>query len=136
MRAKVTPAQSASLTYFKASEFKHPELVSYAFAVFLDDVRRAYGYPIQITNDARTAAENQALLPHGASLTSRHLYGEAVDIRFPPTSQHLWKLVSAVFKVAGDRAIELELVNSRLDQHVHIAFLPLGVTSKLLVKAD
>jgi len=130
----MTPAQAASLKFFKPTEWRHADLVSYAFAVYLDDVRREYGYPIVLTSDARTAAENAAASGH--SPTSRHLYGEAVDTRFPPTSQHLWKLVHAVFKVAGDRAIELELVNSTVDQHVHIAFLPLGQTSKLLVKAD
>jgi hypothetical protein len=69
-------------------------------------------------------------------VTSRHLVGQAVDMEFPPSSNHLWRLVEAVIKVAGERPIELELVNSAVDHHVHIAFLEPGRASKLLVKAD
>jgi peptidase M15-like protein len=130
----MTPEQAKTLKFFKWSEFKHPELFDYAFAVFIDQVRYEYGWPIVLTSDARTLAENNAASGH--SVTSRHLVGQAVDMEFPPSSNHLWRLVEAVIKVAGERPIELELVNSAVDHHVHIAFLEPGRASKLLVKAD
>jgi peptidase M15-like protein len=132
----MTPEQAKTLRFFKWSEFRHPELFDYSFAVFIDQVRYEYGWPIVLTNDARTPAENEALRSQGSAPNSRHLAGQAIDMEFPPSSNHLWRLVEAVMKVAGERPIELELVNSSVDTHVHIAFLEPGRASKLLVKAD
>lgn len=129
-----TLEQVKTLKWFKWAEFRHPELCDFQFLYFLDQVREEYGWPIRLTSDARTPEENVAASGH--SETSRHLVGQAVDMEFPPTSNHLWRLAEAVFKVAGERVIELELVNSAVDQHVHIAFLQPGRASKLLVKAD
>lgn len=126
----------SSLRWFHEREFKHFDLMDPTFLSFLDDVRDAYGWPITLTSDARTLAENDAA--SGSSPTSRHLVGEAVDMKYPPTAEHTWKLVAAVLDVARhyNRAIELELVHSARDQHVHLAFRPLGTTSKIIVAGD
>src|SRR5690348_10699290 len=105
-----TPEQFATLRWFKASEFHHPEGMDYSYLVFLDNVRAAYGFPIVLTSDFRTPAENAAA--SGSSPTSLHLIGRAVDCVFPPTAAHVWDLVRAVQAVAGTRACELELVAS------------------------
>ena len=130
----MTPEQGSTLRFFKWGEFHHPELMDYAFCVFLDHVRYEYGFPLVLTSDARTSAENAAASGHAAN--SRHLVGQAVDMVFPPTAQHLWQLVAAVFSVAGDRPVELELVHSAQDRHVHVAFLEAGKASTLIVAAD
>jgi len=124
-----------TLRWFQESEFKHPELMDSQFLVFLDDVRQAYGYPIELTSDGRTAAENAAA--PNSSPTSLHLIGRAIDTHFPPTAQHLWALVQAVQTVAGARACELELVYPN-DPHVHIGLWPdaSGRTSVLILQQD
>jgi uncharacterized protein YcbK (DUF882 family) len=131
-----TNEELESLRHFAPAEFHHGELMSIAYLRWLDEVRDRYAFPIQLTNDGRTQEENNALLRKGASPNSRHLVGEAVDITFPPTAYHLWRLVEAVFQVPAPRPIELELVNSSIDQHVHVAWMGPGRSNKLLVKAD
>jgi hypothetical protein len=129
----MTPEQGSTLRFFKWSEFHHPELMDYSFCVFLDHVRYEYGWPIALTSDARTPTENKEA---GGVTSSRHLVGQAVDIVFPLDAQHVWKLVAAIFAVAGERPIELELVHSAIDKHVHVAFLEAGKASTLIVAAD
>ena len=130
----MTPEQAESLLHFKASEFKHPELMDFAFCTFLDEVRDSYGFPIVLTNDGRTPAENDALRAQGSAPNSRHLAGQAVDMRLPPTSNHLWRLMEAIVQVAQglDKPIELELAQ----QHLHLAWLEPGRASKLFVSLD
>ena len=131
----MTPEQAETLLHFKWSEFKHADLMDFAFCTFLDEVRDAYGFPIVLTNDGRTPAENDALRAQGSAPNSRHLAGQAVDMRLPPTSNHLWRLVEAIVEAShkcSERAIELELAQ----QHLHLAWLEPGRASKLFVSAD
>jgi hypothetical protein len=130
----MTPEQAKTLKYFKWSEFRHPELCDYPFIVFLDQVRYEYGNPIVLTSDARTAAENEAASGHAEH--SRHLAGQAVDMKFPPTANHLWRLVESIVRVAGERAIELEIVWGPSDRHVHLGFLEPGKASRLIIATD
>jgi len=125
----MTPEQGVTLKHFKWREWKHPELMDFAFTQFLDAVRTEYGFPIVLTSDARTPAENAAA--SGSSPSSRHLVGQAVDIRFPPTANHLWLLVHAVYSCQRASPIELELVHGPADSHVHIAWEVLGRASSL-----
>jgi len=127
----MTPEQAKTLKWFKWGELKHPELCDYAFFVFLDSVREEYGWPLQITSDARTPAENSVI--DGSSSSSRHLAGQAVDVAFPPSVNHLWWLVGAVFKCQRSFPIELELVHGPGDTHVHIAWNTVGKASSLLL---
>lgn len=125
---------TSTLRHFALSEFHHPELVENEAAVWLDDIRDAANIPLVLTSDARTAAENAAA--SGSSPTSLHLTGRAFDLRYPKNPEEVWKLVDAVYLASGERPVELELVHSANDQHVHIALLPTGKVSRLIVRAD
>lgn len=132
----MTPAQQATLKWFKADKLRHPELCDYPFFVFLDSVREEYGFPLVLTNDARTPVENAALEARGAAPNSRHLAGQAVDIAFPATANHLWQLVAAIVKCQRAIPVELEIVHGPTDRHVHLAWLPQGRASSLEVALD
>ena len=129
----MTPAQGATLKHFAWHEWHHPALVDFGFAQFLDAVRTEYGFPLILTSDARTPTENAAA--SGGSPTSRHLLGQAVDLRFPPTANHLWLLVAAIFHCQRSQPIELELVHGPSDSHVHLAWHAMGRASSLEVAA-
>jgi len=124
----------ADTRYFKLAEFRHPELMNVDFVLWLNKVRFEYGYPMVLTSDGRTPAENAAA--SGSVPTSRHLVGEAIDMEFPPTANHLWLLVEAVMKTMEARPIELEIVHGPSDHHVHIAWLEPGRASSLTVSTD
>lgn len=125
---------TSTLRHFQLSEMRHPELVENAAAVWLDDIREYYDAPLTITSDARTAEENAAA--SGSSPTSLHLLGRAFDLRYPDTPEHVWELVAAVLVVSGHRPVELELVHSATDQHVHLGLLAADRQSKLIIRAD
>ena len=125
---------TSPLRWFKASEFRHPTLVENGAAVWLDDIREACGFPLVLTSDARTPAENAAA--SGSSPTSLHLQGKAFDLRYPKSAEDVWRFVDAVLLASGERPVELELVNSAIDKHLHIALLPEGKSSRLIVRAD
>lgn len=125
---------TADTRYFALAEFKHPELMSADFVAWLNKVRAEYGFPIRLTSDARTPAENDALKARGSSPSSRHLAGEAIDMAYPPTANHVWLLVEAVMKCQTARPIELELVPA--DGHIHIAWLQPGRASSLIIASD
>lgn len=124
-----------TLRHFQLTEFRHHELVDNAAAVWLDDIRDLYGFPLELTSDARTAEENSAA--SGSSPTSLHLLGRAFDIKWIDDPEHLWQFVEAVYLASGERPVELELVNSAQDRHVHIGLYPNGGHhSRLLIRAD
>lgn len=108
------------LRYFTSREFSHPELVDEHAARLLDAIRARYGFPLHVTSDARTAAENAAA--SGSSPTSWHLKGRAFDLAMPPTPAALWRFVHSVMLVVGQEPVELELVGGPTDHHVHVAF--------------
>lgn len=125
---------TSTLHHFGLSEFRHPELVQNDAAVWLDDIREACGFALVLTSDARTPAENAAA--SGSSPTSLHLTGRAFDLRYPASAEQVWKLVDAVYLASGERPVELELVHSATDKHVHLALLAAGSQSRLIVRAD
>lgn len=125
---------TSPLRHFQVSEFRHPELVQNEAAVWLDDIREYADFPLILTSDARTAEENAAA--SGSSPTSLHLQGRAFDLRYPGSPELVWRFVEAVFIVSGSRPVELELVRSAKDQHLHIALLPNDRDSRVLVRAD
>jgi len=129
-------SEAVTLRHFAWTEFRHPELVSFQAAQFLDNVREWYGKPIILTSDARTPEENAAAA--GSSPTSLHLSGRAFDMQLPVLSDSLWAFVGAVYAaqhVYGG-PIELELVKGPTDRHAHIALLPLGRPSRLVLALD
>lgn len=124
-----------TLRHFALTEFRHAELIDNAAAVFLDDVRELFGLPLTLTSDARTPEENAAA--SGSSPTSLHLLGRAFDLQWIADPGHLWRFVEAVYLAAGERAVELELVNGSTDRHIHVGLYPDdGHVSRLLVRAD
>jgi hypothetical protein len=125
---------TSTLRHFALTEFRHPELVQNDAAVWLDDIRDLCGFPLLLTSDARTQAENDAA--SGSSPTSLHLQGRAFDLKYPKTAEEVWRFVDAVYLSSGERPVELELVNSAQDKHLHIALLPPGKQSRLIVRAD
>src|SRR3990167_3192440 len=68
----------ADLKHFRASEFKHPELMSVPFLRWLDRVRERAGAPFVVTNDARVAGATEPLGSAGSK--SLHRRGRAVDL--------------------------------------------------------
>lgn len=127
-------AELRTLTYFAYNEWRHPELVDFEAAKFLDAVRSLCGFALVLTSDARTPEENAAA--SGSSPTSWHLSGRAFDLRYPGSAERVWLFVAAVVRVAGERPVELELVNSAQDKHLHLAVLPAGRQSRIVVRAD
>lgn len=122
------------LKHFAPEEFKHWELVDQDAADFLDAVRSVYGQPLVLTSDARTVEENAAA--SGSSPTSLHLFGRAFDLRWIPDDAALWRFVVAVMHVGAARSLELELVNSDRDKHIHLGLFTDGRPSRLEVRAD
>src|SRR2546422_8296205 len=98
----------STLRHFQLSEFRHPDLVEDAAAVWLDDIREQFGAPLVLTSDARTPEENAQA--SGSSPTSLHLLGRAFDLRWVADPEALWRFVDAVLLASGLRAVELELV--------------------------
>jgi hypothetical protein len=107
------------LRHFKASEFKFPDSMDTAFLRWLDRVREEAGVPMLITDDARPAG----VMPEGASKTSLHFRGRAVDIRSRDWSPiQKWDLVAAIMTLAAEAPgrVEFEQVYSATDKHWHI----------------
>jgi len=104
--------------------------VDYSFAVYLDNVRDDYGFPIVLTSDGRTPAENTAA---GGVPDSRHLFGQAADVEFPPTANHLLMLVEACIKRQVAFPLELEIDSRPESPHVHIAWKVPGRAGSLEV---
>lgn len=135
----MSPEQLATLKHFAPSEFKHPDLVDYSAAAFLDRLRDAYGAPITLTSDARTREQNTKA---GGSPTSLHLLGRAFDLRWPGSEQQAWSWLEAYFVALGwkppadPRSVELELVHSATDKHIHFGFFPDDRPSRLIVAAE
>jgi len=128
------------LCYFKLKEFKHPELVNETAAELLDEIRAQYGRPLVLTDDARLPGDQ----PPGFSPTSLHYKGQAFDLRSRDlTREEMWLLVRAVLSVAewvargAKSGVELEIVSSSTDKHVHIGFfLGDGRKNRIVVRAE
>jgi len=107
------------LRHFQASEFKFPDAMDTAFLRWLDRVREEAGVPMVITDDARPAG----VMPEGASKTSLHFRGRAVDVRSRDWSAtQKWDLAAAIFTLAEEAPgkVEFEQVYSATDRHWHI----------------
>ena len=107
------------LTHFERGEFKYPDLMDVSFLRWLDLVREKAGVTFEITGDAREPGE----MPSGASRTSLHFRGRAVDIRSRNwTAPQYFQVVAAVAALADAAPghVELELVHGPTDQHCHL----------------
>ena len=127
------------LQFFMMSEFRHPDLVDAWSARQLDGVRATYGESLTITDDARTADD---LPPGSAGSNSLHRKGQAFDLRTrDKTEQQMWSLVDAIYVTAATipvaiGGVELELVASSTDHHLHVGWFKDGRPSRLLIRAE
>lgn len=132
-------AVTEDLPHFAVSEFRHPELVDNQAAVFLSDLRGAFGRQLIITSDARTPVENAHA---GGSSTSLHLLGRAFDLRWPGNEEDAHRFLDAYYLARGwkapdtVRSTELELVFSTTDRHIHVGLYPTFRASRLIVSAE
>ena len=132
-----TQEQLTGLRHFAYSEWKHPELLDYTAAVWLDDIRQTYGAPLELTSDARTLHENAAT--PGSSPTSLHLIGRAFDLRWIADPVAFWRFVDAVFLTSGARPVELIFPYSVANRHIHLGLYPETATphqSRLEIRTD
>jgi len=109
----------SDLRHFTVAEFKFPDAMDVSFLRWLDRVREEAGVPMVITDDARPAG----VMPEGASKTSLHFRGRAVDLRSRDwTELQKWDLAAAIFVLADEAPgkVELELVYSATDRHWHL----------------
>lgn len=111
--------------WFKLKELEHPEIVNQTALELLSEVREQAGQPLVVTDDGRLPGE----IPTGASPSSLHPKGQAFDLRTRnKTAEEMWRLLRAVFNVAdwicrGTKGgVEVELVSSATDHHLHIGF--------------
>lgn len=124
----------ANLLWFKPNEFKHPDLVDADAAYYLDTVRHRFGFPLYVTDDARVVGDR----PPGSSPSSLHFAGRAFDLRWIQPAERLYHFTKCAMEVAAERqvCIELELVNSLRDRHIHIGLQRPGVENELIVAAE
>lgn len=130
------PLPFPSLRHFQANEFSNPALVDGAFLAWLDAVRHTAGVPFKLTSDARTPEHNTKV---GGSPGSLHVLGRAVDFVLRSWDREsLWKVVHAVCLTPAPNGcgIELELVQSDKDKHIHIGLLPNAASSRLILAID
>ncbi|HSE45225.1 MAG TPA: hypothetical protein VLA89_07835 [Gemmatimonadales bacterium] len=122
------------LRYFKPSEFRHGPLVDAQCALYLDQVRHECGFPLYVIDDARMPEDR----PPGSSPSSLHYAGRAFDLKWIQPATKLYHFVDVAMRVAAERRlnIELELVNSLKDRHVHLGVQKFGVESELIVASD
>lgn len=131
-------ANQALTKWFKTDKFKHIERVDQECLNRLDLIREEFELPIVITDDAREEDENPS---GGAGDQSLHRKGRAFDLRVRDyTPQQYFALLTVIILLAQyyDWNIQLELVSSAVDKHLHIGWYEDGETkpSTLTVRAD
>ena len=108
--------------------WRHPDKMTPRFFGWINDAAHDSGQYPRITSDWRDPAANANA--SGSSTTSRHLYGEAVDFDIPRTGHGaiVGPLVVALIRRAEamgvTNEIEIELVASAKDSHLHLALDP------------
>lgn len=113
--------------WFKASEFKNPDMMNVAFVLWLDLVRDRAKVPFVITSDGRPGDDKL----HGLGL--------AVDIDSSKwTVVQKWRVVESVMFYANQAPgkVEFETVFSPSDKHWHLAVDPRPGKSHEFVEAD
>lgn len=117
--------------WFKLTELSHPRIVNQTALELLSEVREQANQALVITDDGRLPEET----PTGASPSSLHPKGQAFDLRTRnKTAEEMFRLLRAMFNVAdwicrGTKSgVEVELVSSSTDHHLHIGFF-LGARS-------
>lgn len=131
-------AITTDVEFFPLKDWKHPELIDPRALRWLVEVRREFGEPIVITDDARPPGNR----PTGSSATSLHFLGRAFDLRIRAWSwETLWRFVRAVMTVqarmpAAENGVELEVVWSSTDKHAHIGFYLYQRLPRLVISGE
>lgn len=126
-----------TLRWFKRNEFKNPDLMNTAFLLWLDLVRDRSGVSFVITDDARLPGD----APSGASATSLHYRGRAVDVRSRNwTAAQKWRVMEAMafYSNQAPGKVEWEPVfnaDETGDKHWHIG-VDEKATAHQLIEAD
>lgn len=124
----------ADLKHFAREEFTYPDAMDVGFLRWLDRVRERARVPMVITDDAR----RPGIMPEGASTSSLHFRGRAVDLRSRDwTAIQKWNVLAAVVLLAPDAPgkVELEVVYSAADKHWHLGVDDLARDHEL-IEAD
>lgn len=125
----------SDLRWFTRDEFKFPDAMDTAFLRWLDRIREESSVPMVITDDARPVG----IMPEGASKTSLHFRGRAVDIRSRDWSViQKWDLGAAILTLAAEAPgkVEWELVHSPTDQHWHLGVNEQAINHHLLERDE
>lgn len=83
-------ADFSKITWFKPSEFSHPEKMDQALVEKLDALRGLLGRPIKISSSYRDPEHNAVV---GGAEGSQHLSGHAVDIVLPADGAYHYDIV-------------------------------------------
>jgi hypothetical protein len=108
--------------------WRHREKLTPRFVAWIEHACAKAGVYPPITSDWRDPAANAGA--SGSSKTSRHLFGEAVDFAIPHTGHGgiVGPLLVALIREADAAGltpqIEIELVASAKDNHLHVALDP------------
>ena len=131
------------LKHFSPAEFHFPDEMDEEFLLFLDEVREYAKVPFFLTSDYRTPEHNQQVGGHPRSL---HVKGRAVDFVTPGSKARdsqkyyaeMWRITEAVIETYTENKVQLELVKSNRDWHIHLGVYEDGWTGpdKLIVSAD
>lgn len=88
--------QNVELLHFSSTEFRHPELMRRGFLIIINEWRERCGFPIPVTNDARTPEEHldiyQADILAGKRVAppiSAHPEGLAIDTKYLASSKRV-----------------------------------------------
>lgn len=127
-----TAEQFATLKHFTPDEFNHPERLHFPLLLLLDAIREELGAPLFVTSDFRD------YIPPGGASESLHMYGRAVDLRWPASAEVRFRFVSVVMRLPtppGDGGVELGLEAGALGgPHIHLGLWPAGHPPTLFVR--
>lgn len=149
LKELVNEGMWSGIMHFKPSEFRHPEHIDPLFLNYLDEVRARVDIPFILTSDGRDPAHNARVGGHPRSL---HLFDEATGLRFRAvdfvfpgqTTGRPFRQFRIIAEAAlglgrgRNQAVQLELVHSSKDKHVHLGLKPDRPyeESELIVAAD
>lgn len=135
--------------------YKFPDKLDPKFKEFYETIVAISGLDLPITSDWRSPEANAGA--SGSSSTSLHLSGRAVDLDTNRNdSKRFFIFAKAVFLASlvmdkrisldvamdlshprpTDLCVELEMVNSDKDTHIHLGLDPKAPGGELIVRAD
>jgi len=123
----------------RRTSWKHPDKITTRFRSLIEGAEADCGVYLPTMSDWRNPA---TFKDAGAAPTSRHYYGEAVDkdIPYKGHGTSVGLLITALIRRATVMAIlnelEIEIVASERDSHLHIALDPSQENIAIFAAAD